>query len=267
MQNNRRETFRRTSRNARTDGKTRTRNARRAVLRRVLAFNSTLLGKRFGRLIVLRYAGSRKKRSVFKCRCDCQREVIVSGTKLRFGKTASCGSLGCKRGTSHGLSKKSRAYNRWRTMMARCYNEKHERFRDYGGRGIRVCQRWHNFLNFLADMGEPPNKCVLDRMKNSRGYSPANCRWSTFKQSTQNRSNTIWIGNSRVADIALLQGIPPSRIYARWSRGWTYAQILRHAGVVRRGFNVIGKANNPTANCIKKHGQPWNKKPRRTVQH
>ena len=72
-------------------------------------------------------------------------------------------------------------------MHARCYNPKHPRYADYGGRGITVCERWHSFENFLADMGEPPPGLTLDRINNDLGYSPENCRWATVSEQNNNQ--------------------------------------------------------------------------------
>lgn len=85
------------------------------------------------------------------------------------------------------------------------------------------------FENFLKDMGEPPHGTVLDRKSNSLGYSPSNCRWSPFKESTENRRNTVWVGSERVSDMAARIGIPASRIYARLKRGWSKEEIESHA--------------------------------------
>ena len=87
-------------------------------------------------------------------------------------------------------SGKSDTYRCWRSMMQRCYRVKEKSFPRYGGRGITVCDRWHDFANFLADMGERPNGKELDRIDNSNGYGPENCRWATRTQQVRNRDIT-----------------------------------------------------------------------------
>lgn len=207
-----------------------------------------MIGKRYGRLVVLEYAGVGWGKSLFTCKCDCGRHTIVVGSRLRSGNCQSCGTPGCRIGTTHGLSKMSRAYVRWKTMKARCQNPKSEGFHRYGAKGIQVCERWHTFENFLADMGEPPIGTVLDRVEIYGDYCPQNCRWATFKQSTQNRSNTVWIGNSRVNEVAELYSIPAHRVRHRLLRGWTLADIVKHPHCVPHGFSKNGVLN-PSRNA------------------
>lgn len=210
-----------------------------------------LTGKQFGRLKVLCPMPKRDRHGkiAWHCICDCGHATFVSGTKLRAGLVGSCGRVGCRIGTSHGLSKKSHAYIRWKSMMARCHNPRSEGFHRYGAKGIKVCERWHTFEGFLADMGEPPQKTVLDRVDYTKGYSPSNCRWASFKQSTQNRSNTVWIGASRVNEVAELYGIPAHRVYQRLRLGWGLKEIIRHPGPLKHGYDRNGSAFNPTANA------------------
>ena len=78
-------------------------------------------------------------------------------------------------------------YNTWRNMMARCYNENNTNYHNYGGRGIKVCDRWHDFFAFALDVGKRPKKLTLERIDNDKGYTPNNCCWTTMKQQSANR--------------------------------------------------------------------------------
>jgi hypothetical protein len=98
---------------------------------------------------------------------------------------------------SHGYSKTA-IYSRWKNMLSRCEDPNHINFNDYGGRGIKVCERWHNFENFLADMGNPftDNKSKalqIDRINNNGNYEPGNCRWVTPRENCNNRRNNVLI--------------------------------------------------------------------------
>ena len=146
-----------------------------------------ITGQRFGRLIALKQAGLSKSRSVlWLCRCDCGVTVIVSSGNLRGGNSRSCGCR--KGGVIHRHSRVgSRTYHSWSAMLQRCNNPNNVGYKNYGGRGITVCQPWQTFANFLADMGERPPGRTLDRIDNDRGYSPDNCRWATYSEQTTNQ--------------------------------------------------------------------------------
>jgi hypothetical protein len=94
---------------------------------------------------------------------------------------------------SAGRGKRSRAYGIWAGMLARCGIESATGYARYGGAGVLVCERWHTFSNFLADMGEPPTAMSIDRIDNERGYEPGNCRWATSQTQNENRRNVRWI--------------------------------------------------------------------------
>jgi hypothetical protein len=156
------------------------------------------IGERFGRLLVVELAGSKKGRVSWRCQCDCGNTHVAMATNLVTGKTSSCG---CARAT---LASSHRAvYHVHRSMLHRCLNSRHRAFPLYGGRGITVCERWLQFPLFLADMGPRPDGASLDRIDNERGYSPENCRWATrVEQANNRRTNRLFDINGRVQTLA-----------------------------------------------------------------
>jgi hypothetical protein len=133
-------------------------------------------GCRFGRLVVLELQGSDHGRKLWLCQCDCGATKIVSSKLLMRGRTQSCGCLRSDAHRKHGQSG-SPTYETWSGMLRRCLNPKHKRYKDYGGRGITVCERWLSFQNFFDDMGERPPGCDLHRKDNDKGYELGNCVW------------------------------------------------------------------------------------------
>jgi hypothetical protein len=126
-----------------------------------------ITGKRFGRLVVREVATPKSVKPVkWLCDCDCGNSSVVASQELREGHTISCGCWVhefVRANHIHGKSR-TRIYWVWNAMVNRCNNRKVKQYSDYGGRGIRVCQRWLQFANFYADMGDPPTKKhTLDR--------------------------------------------------------------------------------------------------------
>ena len=132
-----------------------------------------------------------------RCRCDCGNETSVMLTNLKTGKTSSCG---CNLPRKHGYGK-TPTYRSWYSMRDRCNNSRHVKYRLYGGRGVKVCERWNtDFLNFLADMGERPPGTSIDRINGDGDYEPGNCRWASSKtQATNVRPSLLDENGTRIS--------------------------------------------------------------------
>jgi len=206
-----------------------------------------MIGRRFGRLVVLDIAESRYKKRFWHCRCDCGKECDVNGYQLRCGSTRSCGCLVIEHASqmnkSHGM-RHSREYRAWSNMRRRCYDPSSINFHRYGLRGIRVCDRWKTFEAFLTDMGcAPTNRHQIDRIDNDGDYEPDNCRWVTSKENNRNRSNNLllqcegWIATqAEWAELATeCLGINRGTVLARLQAGWPLIKALsRPARALRR---------------------------------
>ncbi len=165
-------------------------------------------------------------------RCDCGAVTEVREDCLKSGNTRSCGCL--QPDVAHSLAThgmwKTRTYRIWNGMKARCRNKDSKKAHLYAGKGIKVCDRWLSFENFLADMGEAPDGMSIERRNGNGNYEPGNCMWATLKDqannTTRNRLVTHVGRTQTVAQWAAEIGVDPNTLLYRLRRGWTIEQAL-----------------------------------------
>ncbi len=205
-----------------------------------------LTGQRFGRLIVIEVDAKAKSGNYkWLCLCDCSKSLVILGASLRAGRSKSCGCFQRDNASiihknnqysmKHGyasIESESKAYIAWCGMRQRCTNHKNKRYRDYGGRGITVCKRWQEFVNFLEDMGEPPtDKHQIERIDNDKGYNKSNCCWATPKQNCRNRRNNRMISFNGITQCmsawADKTGLHRNIIAWRLDNGWSIKRALQ----------------------------------------
>jgi hypothetical protein len=149
-----------------------------------------LTGQRFGRWQVVRRGENKDNRVAWDCICDCGNTGTVDTRRLVKGRSKSCGCLNREVNTKHGHNPNrgsSSEYNSWHQMKQRCLNPNDKRYADYGGRGIKICERWLDFNNFLEDMGKKPTpKHSIDRIDVDGDYEPSNCKWSDDYEQQRN---------------------------------------------------------------------------------
>lgn len=225
-----------------------------------------IAGERFGRLEVVRFvdtvAQARGRAARWFCRCDCGGEATVLGYLLRNGNTRSCGCINREmttaRNTKHGNARraeKSVEYTTWANMKIRCYNPKSQNFAWYGGRGIRVCDRWLNgeggktgFECFLADMGRKPSpEMSLDRFPDGDGnYMPGNCRWASQTEQVRNSTKTtlVEVGRRKVPMIeaAEMVQMPYGRLRSRKRYGWSDGEALTRPMAAPQTLVIKGRS-------------------------
>ena len=203
-----------------------------------------LIGKRFGRLVVIREAGRKRKEVVWECLCECGNTKIVNGYALRSGHTQSCGCYAIKRAkesnTKHGMFG-TLIYRTYANMKNRCYNPKYHLFSHYGGKGVTVCDEWlgdggfQNFYQWSMENGYRKGLSI-DRIDNEKNYCPDNCRWVDMSVQQNNRTNNRRITDNgethTMAEWARINGISYSTIQSRLNRGWKEEDAISSKGGV-----------------------------------
>jgi hypothetical protein len=203
-----------------------------------------LVGKTFRCLTVLKYAGTRRSnglktlRNYYLCRCKCGKELeIIRHSLVGLGKKLAI-SCGCTRRhakarLTHGKSS-APVYRRWLNIITRCTNSSYRKWENYGGRGIQICDRWMDFNNFYADMGDVPFiGASIDRINNNGNYEPTNCKWSTrTEQGCNKRTNRIvtFQGKTQtVSQWAREKNIPMKRLWWRlFTEKWSVEKSLTY---------------------------------------
>ena len=207
-----------------------------------------LRGQRYNRLAVLWPIRATASGTMWLCHCDCGAHTRVSVSSLsgRVGRKTShsCGCLAREltaervrsRLLTHGLARRGSVtkpiYKAWWSMLDRCYNPKHKFYKDWGGRGIRVCAEWReSVLTFYQDMGPKPTpQHTLERVNNNGDYEPSNCRWATMAEQSRNRRNNRILTHGGqtmcLTDLASQYGIHPTTLSQRIKRGWEIERAL-----------------------------------------
>jgi len=148
-----------------------------------------LTGNNFGFLTVISRVFKSTRGTFWECKCVCGNTTIVESWKLKSSHTKSCGCYVKEFCKTHGESEdRTKEYTAWAAMIKRCNNKTDPNYKHYGLRGIKVCDRWLKYQNFLADVGRAPSKeLTLDRINNNGNYEPDNVRWATVSQQNYNR--------------------------------------------------------------------------------
>lgn len=187
-------------------------------------------GDRFGRWVLIKFTEKRTSHNYWLCKCECGTKRNVSIKSLMKGDSSSCGCFREENRTNlrktHGFTN-TRTHNVWCQLRSRCGNEQSPKYKNYGGRGIKVCDRWKNsFENFLEDMGKcPSNKYSIDRIDNEKGYNKQNCRWATNTQQQRNTRKNFLIQfeekTKPLSEWCEILNLPYARIYRRLKSGYS----------------------------------------------
>lgn len=212
--------------------------------RRILHCYKDISNQRYSRLIVLNYEYTNKKKAYWKCKCDCGNETIVSATALKSGNTKSCGCLHkeqsriniCKyhpKQIIYAREFEKDIHTRYKCMKSRCYNKNHKAYKNYGGRGIKVCMEWKNDFNAFyiwAINNGFKKELTLDRIDTNKDYSPTNCRWVDNLTQQNNKRNNRYLNYDNkkytISQWSRILNIPKGTIEDRLRKKLPMEQVL-----------------------------------------
>lgn len=189
-----------------------------------------LNGYKWGFCEVMKYIKKSKKGNLWLCKCVCGNEFIASAGKINEGRHKHCGCKYINPAYSHGLNG-ARIYRIWGAIKSRCYNEKLPSYKNYGGRGIKMCDEWKkDFINFYNDMKEGYDDSLsIDRIDYNGDYNKANCRWATLFEQSRNKRNNYWFeadGMKMIKmDWAAYLNVDHNRINEKLRHGYTFQQV------------------------------------------
>lgn len=193
-------------------------------------------GQKVGMLTVIsRAENTKSNKAQWLCKCDCGNYTIVSRRHLKDYSTVSCGcyrsELAKKQHSTHNM-KGTRLYRIWSGMKDRCLNPKSKYWSKYGERGIGICKDWRKFENFYewAIKNGYKEDLTIDRINNDGDYEPSNCRWATYKEQENNRSNNRILEyknqSHTISEWSEIVGIKQRIISQRLIHGWTVERAL-----------------------------------------
>lgn len=212
-----------------------------------------ITNKKYNKLTAIKLQHSlkitKKSREYWLFKCDCGNQKVISKDLVKRGQIKSCGCIKGLNRVKHGFARKnnkSRLYNIWCSMRQRCNDVNHHKYYAYGFRGVKVCDRWNKFENFLEDMKEPPTpKHSIDRIDNNGDYEPSNCRWATnYEQANNTRNNIIIEFNGETKTLSEWcnnSGIIYSKALYRFNQGYDIKTILEDNNIIRK--DLIGTNN------------------------
>jgi hypothetical protein len=174
-----------------------------------------LTGQKFNKLTAIKYQGNEK----WLFECECGNQVVKATSDVKRGKTISCSRI-----CTTGNPSKHPLYHTWDGIKKRCYQQNATGYKNYGGRGIKMCNEWKNsFWAFVNDMGNKPfNACTIERLDTNKDYSKDNCIWATAKEQAENRRNNLYIMYQNkvytLFNLCKLLNLKHSTVYWRWKK-------------------------------------------------